>query len=160
MALTWPTAAGKPPAAVKDIRIGFAELPGSPQAYNVQSKTWEPRGDGVDPHVPLLGVAGRSARFPPRAAHPEAAWELLLWLSADPWGRQICPLSPATTLFRRSQLKSPRQWTEPPVSPAAAAQYAAPDCEDFAAERVSVGPSLAGPGRVLGGLGRGGCAPL
>ena len=125
MALTWPTAAGKSPPAAKDIRVGFAELPGSPQAYNVQSKTWEPLGEGVDPHVPLLGVAGRVGAVSALAAHPEAAWELLLWLSADPWGRQVCPVSPATTLFRRSQLQWPRQWTEPPVSPAVAAQYAA-----------------------------------
>ena len=125
MALTWPTAAGRPPSAAKDIRVGFAELPGSPQAYNVQDKTWEPLGEGADPHVPLLGVAGRVAAVSAHAAHPEAAAELLLWLSADPWGRQVCPLSAATTLFRRSQLKSPRQWTEPLVSPAAAAQYAA-----------------------------------
>ena len=126
MALTWPTAAGKQPApADKDIRIGFAELPGSPQAYNAQGKTWEPLGDGVDPHVALLGIAGRFGAVSAQAAHPEAAWELLLWLSADPWGRQICPASPATTLFRSSQVKSPRPWAEPPVSPAAAAQYAA-----------------------------------
>jgi multiple sugar transport system substrate-binding protein len=122
MALTWPTAAGKLPSAVKDIRIGFAELPGSPQAYNVPGKTWEPLGEGADPHVPLLGVAGRIGVVSARAAHPGAALELLLWLSAD---RQVCPVSPATTLFRRSQLQSPRQWTEPLVSPAAATQYAA-----------------------------------
>ena len=125
MALTWPTAAGKPLSAAKEIRVGFAELPGSPQAYNALGKAWEPLGEGVDPHVPLLGVAGRIGVVSAHAAHTDAAVELLLWLSADPWGRQVCPVSAATTLFRRSQLKSPRQWTEPLVSPAAAAQYAA-----------------------------------
>jgi multiple sugar transport system substrate-binding protein len=129
LALSWPTAADNPPAskaAAHDaLRVGFIELPGSPQAYNVGSKTWETRGEEVDPHVPLLGVAGRMAAVSADAQRPEAVFQLLLWLSEGQRGRQLCSSSPATTLFRRSQLKSPQEWTEKAVSPAEAAQYAA-----------------------------------
>ena len=88
------------------------------------SKTWEPLGEGVDPHVPLLGVAGRVGVVAAGTKHPEAVLQLLLWLSGERWSGQVCAASPATTLFRHAHLKSPRQWTEPPISPAAAAQYA------------------------------------
>jgi multiple sugar transport system substrate-binding protein len=137
MALSWPTAAaGKPlpPGGHADsdsdrdrkaIRVGFAELPGSPQAYNVGSKTWEPLGEGVDPHVPLLGLSGRVGVVAAGTKHPEAVLQLLLWLSGERWSGQVCAASPATTLFRHAHVKSPRPWTEPPISPAAAAQYAA-----------------------------------
>jgi multiple sugar transport system substrate-binding protein len=135
LALSWPTAAAKTPAAggaeaavapeAKGLRAGLAELPGAPQAYNVGTKSWEPLGEGVDPHVPLLGVAGRLGAVAAGGKHPEAAWQLLRWLSGPKWSPQVCAASPATTLFRRSHLKSPQQWTERAMSPAAAAQYAA-----------------------------------
>ena len=62
--------------------------------------------------------------LPADSTHPDAALELLLWLSGDEISSQVCAASPATTLFRRSHLKSPRTWTEPPISVAAATQYA------------------------------------
>ena len=55
---------------------------------------------------------------------PEAVFQLLLWLSGEQSAR-VCPASPATTLFRHSHLKSPQEWTDKSLSPAAAAQYAA-----------------------------------
>ena len=134
LALSWPTAAGRPPSTVagadadspsKAVRVGFAELPGSPQAYNVGTKSWESLGEGVDPHVPLLGVAGRVGAVAAEAKHPEAVLQLLLWLAGEPRNLQVSTASTATTLFCRGQVKSPQQWTEKPVSPAAAAQYAA-----------------------------------
>ncbi len=135
LALSWPTAAGKTSSAAagdaradraaQGIRVGFAELHGSPRAYNLGNRSWEPLGEGVDGHVPLLGIAGRMGVVAAGAKHPEAALQLLVWLSGRQWSPQVCAASPATTLFRRGHLKSPQQWTEAPVSPAAAAQYAA-----------------------------------
>jgi multiple sugar transport system substrate-binding protein len=129
LALSWPTAAGKSPlvdgGAASAIRVGFAELPASSQAYNVGNKAWEPLGEGVDPHVPLLGAAGRLGMVCANTQHPAAVFQLLLWLSGEPEGSRVCGASPATTLFRRSQVASSQQWTEKAVSPAAAAQYAA-----------------------------------
>ena len=133
LALTWPTAAGKTrpggsSAAAdqepRDICVGLAELPGAPEAYNVGTKAWEPLAEGVNPHVPLLGIAGRMGAVAAGGKHPEAVWQLLGWLAGPKWSPQVCAASPATTLFRRSHLKSPQQWTERAMSPAAAAQYA------------------------------------
>ena len=142
---SWPTA-GKPPSRVtaaatastttaaaatdadgpsQSVRVGFAELPGSPQAYNVDSRRWESIGEGVDPHVPLLGVAGRVGVVAAGAKHPQAVLQLLLWLSGEPRDLQVSTASTATTLFCRWQRKSPQRWTERPVSAAAVAQYAA-----------------------------------
>ena len=113
-----PNTAGK-----SAIRVAFAELPGSPRAYNIGNQTWEARTEDVDPHVPLVGVAGRMAAVTTSAQRPEAVFQLLLWLSGEQSAR-MCPASPATTLFRRSQLKSAQEWTDKSLSPAAAAQYA------------------------------------
>lgn len=54
---------------------------------------------------------------------PEAAFQLLFWLS-DEQSTQLCPASPATTLFRDSHLKSPQVWVEEQASAATAAEYA------------------------------------
>jgi hypothetical protein len=60
-----------------------------------------------------------------RSQWPEPAFHLLLWLADTQRSRQIGPASPATTLFRRSHLESPRMWVEKQVPAAEAAQYAA-----------------------------------
>ena len=155
MALTWPTAAGKSPSAAKDIRVGFAELPGSPQAYNIQGKTWEPLGEGADPHVPLLGVAGRVGAI---SAH-----------AAPGGGGRASPLAFRRSVGAAGLSGQPGDDPVPPfaveIAPpmdgaAGVARRSRPVCrpdrEDPAAERVSVGYPVAGPGGVLGGLGRGG----
>jgi hypothetical protein len=48
---------------------------------------------------------------------------LLVWLSDNQMCTQISAASPATTLFRRSHLKSPGAWTEKPISATAALKY-------------------------------------
>jgi multiple sugar transport system substrate-binding protein len=58
-----------------------------------------------------------------KSAQAEAAFRLLLWLSDERTSPQVSAASPATTLFRQSNLRSPGQWVEKPVSAAAAAQY-------------------------------------
>jgi multiple sugar transport system substrate-binding protein len=124
MALTWPTAADKGVPEEAKIEVGFAELPGSPDVYNVANRAWEKRREDEDRQVPLVGVAGRMGVVSSKASRPDVAYQLLFWLSTDRWGRQVCSSTPATTMFRASQLESPQYWVEKPVSAAAAGQYA------------------------------------
>lgn len=123
LALSWPTRAAEVPAG-EAIRVGFAELPGSREVYNVGSGSWEFRAEEEEHRVPLLGVAGRMGVVTADSAHRDAAWQLLLWLSGEQLSGQVCASSPATTLFRNSHVASPQQWVEKPVSSAAAGQYA------------------------------------
>jgi len=127
MALTWPTGApgGVPGEVARDVRVGFVELPGSTKVFNVRKQSWEARAEDEDPHVPLLGAAGRIGVVSRKSAHPEAAFELLFWLSGKQFSPRVSAVSPATTLFRRSHLGAPRAWVEKPIPPAAAGQYAA-----------------------------------
>ncbi len=142
LALTWPSAAGElsasrdspgveaPPASEQaspvgsGIAVGLAELPGSMEAYDVAEKAWEPRReDGEEPYVPLLGTAGRMGLVLKSSRWPDAAFQLLFWLS-DEQSSQVSPASPATTLFRSRHVQSPADWVEEPMPPDAAARYA------------------------------------
>ena len=148
MALTWPTAAlhgsagdwsvfrpenvfGEKSADRKHgpvpfhdaIEVGFVELPGSRQVFSLDRQAWDKRADDDDRRVPLLAVAGRLGVVSKESAHAEAAFQLLRWLSDDRMSQQVSAASPATTLFRQSNLNSPGQWVEKPVSAAAALQY-------------------------------------
>jgi multiple sugar transport system substrate-binding protein len=133
MALTWPTAAkGLAASAVgsknvlqnnKDLRVGFVELPGSPEVFNLDGDVWEHRGEDDNPRVPLLSIAGRLGVVGKNSAHTDAAFQLLLWLSDSQMSPQISAASPATTLFRQSNLASSSQWVEKPVSATAAVKY-------------------------------------
>jgi multiple sugar transport system substrate-binding protein len=135
LALTWPSAAkgavpdepsekaGGSPASESGLSVGLAALPGSEEAYDVGEKAWEARPQGEDTHVPLLGTAGRMGFVLRTSRRPEAAFRLLFWLS-DEQSVQVCPASPATTLFRKQQLESPQSWVEAPMPRAAAARYA------------------------------------
>jgi ABC-type glycerol-3-phosphate transport system substrate-binding protein len=135
MALAWPTAA-KPEKAegtkqkaelIPDkidpqIRVGFSELPGASRVFNLSNHAWDIRGDDDDSRVPLLGIAGRLGVVTAKSEHREAAFQLLLWLSDSRTSPQVSAASAATTLFCRSQLKSPSLWVEKPAT-AAAVQY-------------------------------------
>ena len=103
--------------------VGLAELPGSAENYDVAEKTWEPRREDEDPHVPLLGTAGRMGLVLGGTRWPDAAFQLLFWLS-DEQSTQVSPASPATTLFRTAQVESPKSWVEDRMPAATAAQYA------------------------------------
>lgn len=123
LALTWPTGAKGAAPADGDFPVGLAELPGSMEAYDVGEKTWEPRRKDEDPHVPLLGVAGRTGLVMAHSKWPDAAFQLLVWLSGEQ-STQLSPASPATTLFRSSHLQSAGAWVEKQIPAATAAQYA------------------------------------
>jgi ABC-type glycerol-3-phosphate transport system substrate-binding protein len=148
MALTWPTAAnegGKGKAeglaasaasaaagsaagsAARSmnppIRVGFVELPGSRRVFNLSGHLWDTRADDDDPRVPLLAIAGRLGVVNVKSPQVNAAFQLLAWLSDSRMSPQVCAASPATTLLRQSNLQSPGQWVEKPVSALAAVQY-------------------------------------
>jgi len=124
--LSWPSAAADLAAPVdKRIPVGFVALPGSKQVYGTDRGVWEARTEADGLQVPLLGISGRIGVVSRAARRPEAALQLLLWLAGSHGGTQISAASDATTLFRRSHLKTPGAWVEKPVPPAAAAEYAA-----------------------------------
>ena len=142
MALTWPTAARGLAAAstqreadenseASTLRMGVVELPGSKRAYNLNRRTWDKRSADEDAHVPLLAIAGRLGVVGKNAANAQAAFQLLLWLSDDRRSPQISPASPATTMFRQSNLQFPDQWVEKSMPADAAVQYGAATAAAF-----------------------------
>jgi multiple sugar transport system substrate-binding protein len=146
MAISWPTAsaqqiskngvatakidASKEDAAEKsagkngEFEAGIVELPGSQKVYNVNEKRWEARHEEETPFVAFLGIASRMGAVNAKSPAREAAFALLVWLSEGQYSLQICPVSTATTLFRKSHLEKPQLWTEKELAPSAAAQYA------------------------------------
>jgi multiple sugar transport system substrate-binding protein len=125
LALTWPSAAAEVSEPAENIRVGFAELPGSTEVYNFLDAQWESRLATEDPRVPLLAASGRLGVVTARCQWPEAGFQLLLWLSGPDLSRQISTRSLGTTLFRASHLKAPGEWVEKPIAAAQAAEYAA-----------------------------------
>jgi len=125
LALSWPSRAGDDPVpAEAEIQAGFAEIPGSPDVYDVVDRQWETRREDEDWQVPLLGIAGRLGVVTNESRWPEAAFHLLLWLSDDDSDPPASSVSPATTLFRRSHLERPHLWAEKQVASATALRYA------------------------------------
>lgn len=126
LALAWPGHAGLrgDKRAPEPPPTGFAELPGSMEVYNAAHESWEKRQPDESPSVPLLGLAGRLGSVTSSAAQPTAAFQLLAWLSGREWGPTVSSASPATTLYRRSQIKAPRPWLDPLTDTEAAEQYA------------------------------------
>ena len=47
------------------------------------------------------------ARWPRKSPQPSSAFQLLAWLSGREWGATVSSASPATTLYRRSQVARP-----------------------------------------------------
>jgi multiple sugar transport system substrate-binding protein len=144
MAITWPTA-GQPKdstnsaAANEESKhdsddksadkkavfdVDFIELPYSRQVFNVNNHTWEVRQEEDSPYVPFLGIAGRIGAAGANSSAREAAFALLDWLSDGQNSVHICPVSDATTLFRKSQLAKPQIWIEKELAPSVAPQYA------------------------------------
>jgi ABC-type glycerol-3-phosphate transport system substrate-binding protein len=158
LAVSWPTGAksatladGTRPATRErvpryPVPATFAELPGASEVYETSSQSWGPRGDGVDQHVPLLGVAGRMGVVLAGSQHADAAFELLFWLTDPQWCSQVFAASPATTFFRRSQVATARAWVESSASATAARQYAEQTAETLARRQFLAGLRI--PGRT------------
>ena len=125
LALSFPghARAGEGQSAGPALATGFVELPGSPKVYNFAAQRWDQRGTEESTRVPLLCFAGRLGSVTEKAAHPDNAFQLLAWLSGQEWGSTISSASPATTLYRRSQIRAPQPWLDPLTDAQAAQQY-------------------------------------
>lgn len=125
MALCWPTAAEK--LTVPDespIRVGFVEMPGSVDVYDITTQAWQKRPRDDDPRVPLVSIAGRLGMVDVECPRPEVAFRLLVWLSDRQRAGQISATSSATTLFRLTGSITEKAWAKTwvePVMPADAA---------------------------------------
>jgi len=140
--------------AASPVAVGFAELPGSKEAYHIGDKAWENRPDAAEGRVPLVGAAGRFGAVLRTSKSPDAALQLLLWLSGKEYGTQVCSVSSDTTLFRRSQLQAPEKWTEPQVSASAARQYAELTAATLQRQQWVAVPSISGRAEYLAALDR------
>jgi ABC-type glycerol-3-phosphate transport system substrate-binding protein len=110
MAITWPAPTRKS-AEGDQAKIEFRPLPGSNEAFNFARKSWEPRGENEETHVPLLATSGRVAAITSTASDARAAQSLVVWMAGREVSPLIGPASSGTTLFRESQLTSPGAWT-------------------------------------------------
>jgi multiple sugar transport system substrate-binding protein len=137
IALTWPAPArsqqlalgagdGEPADDEKApaFELGFIELPGASEVYNLGSKAWDKRRAQDGPGVPLLGVSGRFGSIAKKSTKVDAAGQLLAWLSGPQWGQRVASASKATSLYRTTQLASPAEWVDLEVEEPAALQYA------------------------------------
>ena len=171
LAITWPTAAsvGVPPSGGDDRlkvelqrsapAIAFAELPGAADVYNSKSKSWETNSTGgesrspsAESRTPLLGISGRLGSVAGDSQSGRFAFQLLAWLSGKEWGAQVCPASPATTLFRRSQLSQPGRWVEPEIPAAVAKQYAGAVADSLSRSQWLECPRIPGHAEYMAAL--------
>jgi multiple sugar transport system substrate-binding protein len=171
LAMTWPTAAsvGVPPSGgagrlKAELQrsapaIAFAELPGAADVYNSRAKSWETNSAGgesrspsAESRTPLLGISGRVGSVVGDSQSGQFAFQLLAWLSGKEWGAQVCPASPATTLFRRSQLSQPGRWLEPEIPAAVAKQYAGAVTDSLSRSQWLECPRIPGHAQYMAAL--------
>ncbi len=146
MAITWPTAADAELADIEpDFPAAVAELPGSPDVYDLGETTWEKRDKDSDGRVPLLAASGRIGMVTTSSQWPDASQQLLLWLTDKKWSAQVCSQSLNTTLFRDSHMGMVSGWVESPMPDEAAQQYG--EAIATALERQQRLLALAIPGR-------------
>jgi multiple sugar transport system substrate-binding protein len=129
MAITWPSHAEGDRATVEpetheSLPIGVAELPPSSEVYEPGDAEWQKREDSEAGRVTLLGIAGRLGSVTKSSRRPQAALDLLLRLSGTDWSTAISPQSPATTLYRTSQMQSAGSWIDEDFEPTVARDYA------------------------------------
>ena len=85
-------------------------------------------------------------------AHPDQAFQLLAWLSGKEWGTRVASASPATTLYRRSQVRDPRPWVDPLTDSQATAEFATA-VRDALSEQASLAvPRIPGQNRYMAAL--------
>lgn len=126
LALTWPTRSG-PEKAAPGVQCTIVPIPGASALWHPEQLQWIPPPQGELVRTPLLGMAGRWAALGAQTDHCSAALALIFWL-ADKQGAEPRPaVCPATTVFRKSDLKNPqrlRAWVEPAMTTSTALQYA------------------------------------
>ena len=114
MAITWPTPAADLPSEGGRGDVTILPLPGAQDVYNIESQAWEKRRSGRPVSVPLLQPTGRSGSVTANCRWPQAAAELLLWLSGSEWGRQV---SGASTHCAPSMCtRGATEWAQPTTS--------------------------------------------
>jgi multiple sugar transport system substrate-binding protein len=125
MAITWASSAdsGELTALPEGAEIAFAELPGSVDVFNITNRSWSKRAPDETNRVPLLSIAGRLAAVSQSTLYPEAAQRLIVWLSGPRWSVRVAADSPATTLYRHSQLSNATEWVDANLNAQAALQY-------------------------------------
>lgn len=150
MAITWPSpTAAKATTAVT--AVGFAMLPGSADAYNFGTKSWDQRSLDEPQRVPLLAISGRMGAVSSSSADPQRAEGFLVWLAGRDASSQIAVSSSATTLFRTSQVASPGRWAGS-LNAEAAGQYAAALSQTMELPRAFPGLRLPGRAEYLAAL--------
>ena len=157
LALTWPAHGRGQASDSKDdpAAVGFAELSGAREVYNVADDSWERRANDQSPHVTLLSVSGRLGSVAQSAAHPEVAFQFLGWLSGKDWGAKVGSVSSAsaaTTLYRRSQIRQPQPWVDAGTDIEAAQQYATTVYDALSREQYLFALRVPGHERYLAAL--------
>ena len=143
LAWGWPTrtfdiaAEVDKPIEVDSVR--FARLPGARKAYLFGQSEWASRGSRDDPHVPLLGTAGRLGAVVRGTSRRQEAAAALAWLSGKEIGVTISTASPATTAYRASH-RSDLRWLDQGLPDVLAAQYG-----DLVQQSQSQGVALFSP---------------
>lgn len=155
MALTWTSpafAAKKGEHSSGIVEIGFCPIPGSSQAFNPKTSQWDARRDDESIHVPLAGMSGVLGSVMWASPQPQAALQLLGWLSGPQWSERVSPTAANTTLFRRSHLKSPQRWVDPRLDELAALSYAETVEKTLGSGEVFGAPRIAGRERYLAAI--------
>jgi hypothetical protein len=154
LALTVPGHAGVKPKQddAPQIATGFAELPGSEKVFNLGGKAWENRLADESPRVPMLGFGGRLGSLCAQGGEAGNAFQLLAWLSGREWGPTVSSASPATTLYRRSQVRTPQPWLDPRTDTAAARQYGESIEQALSRQTHLSAPRIPGRERYLAAL--------
>jgi ABC-type glycerol-3-phosphate transport system substrate-binding protein len=120
--------------------------------YNFADKSWEKRADAEDWHVPTLALAGRLGSIASGGTQPQAAFQLLAWLSGREWGTRVSSASPATTLYRRSQMRTPQPWLDPNTDTTAAQAYAAVVQQSLGRQQYLIAPRIPGEAEYMAAL--------
>lgn len=154
LAITWPGHADTNADSVPtpSPSTGFAEIPGAPVVYNFADKSWEKRHEAANWHVPTLALDGRLGSISAKGAHPQAAFQLLAWLSGREWGPRVSSKSLATTLYRRSQVRTPQPWLDPNTDAAAAQGYAASVQATLSRQQYLIAPRIPGEAEYMAAL--------
>lgn len=152
LALTWPSAVAPPPTVDPQVRAGLIELPGSNTVYNLSKHAWDTEPERQDRHVPLLSITGRVGVVAKSSSHPDAAVQLLTWLSANQSDGPLSACSAAATLFRRSHVAAPQPWVEKCMPSDVAAQSAAVAEQSYARALWVRAPMIPGRAEYLQAL--------
>jgi multiple sugar transport system substrate-binding protein len=151
LAISWPAHA-RESAPSGHVATIFGELPGAGVVFNFADKSWEKRQASESPHVPTLGLAGRLGSITTNSAHPQQALNLLAWLSGREWGVRVASASQSTTLFRRSQLRSPQPWVDTGTDAEAAAAYAGTVQSALSRQQYLAVPRIPGEAEYMAAL--------